>query len=157
MRAEGKERGRRGERPPRHSAGSRRTAALLWKGGEGAVGTELIAISGLPQGQPAISVVKMDQIPLAESPGKDGQCVVGVAVEVIVGVVLRQVGKLLQSDLVGLLQSQAGVFQQDGIHLLPGDFGAATVWSCSAIAPVNHQLTLLLAHGGGRLSASAAK
>ena len=54
---------RGGERPPRHSAGGRRTAALLWKGGEGAVGTELIAISGLPQGQPAISVVKMDQIP----------------------------------------------------------------------------------------------
>ena len=117
-----------------------------------AVGDKLISAVHRPKDQlagPVVPIVEIENAVMAGAALKAWDCIIGVPMEVVVGVILRQVGEIAQPHQIGLLQSQAGVFQQDGIHLLPGDFGAAAVRVCPAVTPVDDQPPLLLADGAG--------
>ena len=77
----------------------------------------------------------------------DGAGGVGIPVEVVIGVVLRQIGKAAHADGAGLRHGQAGPPGQDRIRLFRGDSGEIHLRVIAVVKGVRHRLPLRRRNG----------
>ena len=96
-------------------------------------------------------VIEPDGIALTLSgPDGDDAGSVGIAVEVVIGVILRQIGEAAHAKGLGIRQGQAGVFLQNSVHIRRGQLRQVHLRVHALVEGIYHLLPLLRADGAGQ-------
>ena len=115
-------------------------------------GEPILPVWSLPQcdalpavGDEGVLIVEAEQISIPLS-GYDVYIspVIGVSVEVVIGVIVREVGKVLQPRPVGCGQGEIGVFFQYGIQIRGGALGQINPRVLAAVSGPAHRLPFRL-------------